>query len=74
MDWQPIESAPKDGEFFVYAPTVGGKRPYSAGNSNVAVMVRRPTLTLVDAHFQFDMEPPTHWMPLPAPPSGGNSQ
>jgi len=67
--WQPIETAPKVGEFLVFAPTVNGKRPYSAGNSNVSVMFRHPNMSLIDAHFHYDMPSPIYWQPLPAPPT-----
>ena len=63
MDWQPIETAPRNGEVvLVYAPNWRGGLIYAASEqygywtSNACV----------DDHF---WEEPTHWMPLPDPPS-----
>lgn len=61
----PIESAPKTGAFLIYAPDENGRKPYSAGNSNFSVMFRSPSMSLIDAHFHYDMPKPTHWAPLP---------
>jgi hypothetical protein len=72
MDWQPIETAPKDGRFLVF----GGKWVGEwSGDSDYATEV-----ALVDRTYNaFDVADteyygptivaPTHWMPVPAPPA-----
>lgn len=56
MDWQPIESAPKDGTtVLVWSPTHGAFVAWNKGHgwhTEPGVYVRRPT----------------HWMPIPEPP------
>lgn len=73
--WQPIETAPKDGtEIVVYHPEAGVCAAFcpSAGfswhcmdgaNTTIGAKskVSIPTMTSF-------VRPPTHWMPLPAPP------
>jgi hypothetical protein len=61
-DWQPIETAPKDGTRIIVAN-------YTVVWSDVS-WVKRPRagerwehLTLGAVHFA-----PTHWMPIPKPP------
>jgi hypothetical protein len=60
--WQPIETAPKDREILLY-----GKRRFTDGiaqgawNSGGAMHL---------PHWMGDVTQPTHWMPLPSPPSG----
>ena len=60
MDWQPIETAPRDGTVvLVYAP---GRDGLSAMQSTCAY---HP-----DAGWCIDeLRQPSHWMPLPAPPA-----
>lgn len=64
MDWQPISTAPKDTPVLVFMPTdeatplqVGVWRTIANGHS-----------WIIGNHFAFDLEPATHWMPLPEPP------
>lgn len=59
-EWQPIETAPKDGTWFL---------AYEAD------------VPMYTAHWDedgwYDLEwkcRPTHWMPLPEPPSGPSAQ
>ena len=62
-DWQPIETAPKDGTFLLLAlddgdfPIVGGFDT-EGGKFSCA--------RYGDAFYP----QPTHWMPLPSPPKG----
>ncbi len=62
LEWQPIETAPKDGTRFI------GLKP----NRNVEVVhwstKYRPSAWATDEEFYLY---PTHWMPLPAPPASG---
>ena len=60
MDWQPMETAPKEGQFLVYMPT--DKR------QSIQVAKWHPNVKVIGNVFAFDAQPPTHWMPLPAPP------
>ena len=58
--WEPIESAPKDGEFLVYMPDERTKIQAARWHPNVKT---------IGGNFHFDLTAPTHWMPLPAAPS-----
>ena len=73
MDWQPIETAPKDGTHFI---GWDGKRPFrcSAGKHYVLYPHQDGGPTYRDVwngHYYDSIMPenPTHWQPLP-PPSG----
>ena len=57
--WRPIETAPKDGFFIGFAPL-----------ENIEGIVG--PITIIDSKASFDsgvMNTPTHWMPLPKPPT-----
>lgn len=72
-EWRPIETAPKDGNPFMAWRE--GSRPFVAsavldGNDHFAAFVPvteqlRKLLTGACVYRQ-----PTHWMPLPDPPTG----
>lgn len=60
--WREIDSAPKDGSsILVWLP-----KPRFG--SNVQHM-RTGNVAIIGGGFAFDCPKPTHWMPLPAPPS-----
>lgn len=67
MEWQPIETAPRDGSGMLFFAKVngrafvftGGYDSHWSGQCWVADNRRVPS----DFH-------PTHWMPLPDPPKG----
>ena len=61
LTWQPIETAPKDGQFLVYMPT-DDRQP-------MQVAKWHPNVKVIGGVFAFDAEPPTHWMPLPSAPA-----
>ena len=72
-EWQPIETAPKDGAaVLIYQPA-------DTDNDLPAVIqVARYEATLFEPNIfrwieaegeQYETYSPTHWMPLPAPPS-----
>lgn len=73
MEWQPIETAPKDGTKVLLA--------YASGNYRVIVSEWMTLETLKNGKTQsrseywvtpwvrMDSDPqPTHWMPIPDPP------
>ncbi|MET3232203.1 UNVERIFIED_ORG: hypothetical protein ABIC54_004408 [Burkholderia sp. 1263] len=59
-EWKPIETAPAEGQFLVYMP--GEKR------QPIQVAKWHQNMKTIGNQFHFDMEQPTHWMPLPEPP------
>ena len=64
MKWQPIETAPKDGSWLLLYGD-----PYS---NDWAVFVGRFEKSGWQQPDGFDLEP-THWMPLPLPPSDAHN-
>ena len=65
MEWQPIETAPKDGTLIIV-------HTYT-GNTTIAWYYKETGLWPHDEPYSEDGEPcnvgyPTHWMPLPEPP------
>jgi hypothetical protein len=61
MEWQPIETAPKDGEFLVYSSDDGVVAVYPSRSSGMF-------LPKGGGRDSDDVSRPTHWMPLPPPP------
>ena len=74
MEWQPIETAPKDGTaILVFPPSLSGVQA-SIAKWDKDEYARRPKpyWKRLDAHgraFISREKPPTHWMPTPPPPS-----
>ena len=77
MNWQPIETAPKDGRCILvfvpgdYFPMVG-----VAGNTGDVYVMRWNShgeggWDQWDSYHDLDADAPTHWMPLPEPPGPG---
>ncbi len=69
-EWQPIETAPTDGTRVL----VFGERLYRGGGTNDAevhiVIAYRDVEEIGDEWLDGDVEVyPTHFMPLPAPPT-----
>ena len=69
MDWQPIETAPRDGRFLVWLAdeqvmTVGAYRAVDRDTPDERVVAWLPEFD-VGAFWHI----PTHWMPLPPPPT-----
>lgn len=67
MDWQPIETAPNDGTHIILLDALDGGSVYRASwvvegdiEGYWAVWCGQPVVHEPD---------PTHWMPLPTPPS-----
>jgi len=65
-NWQPIETAPRDG-----TPFLGAIRWGDHDWEILRMCWQDHTSNFVDATyapFSDDQEQPTHWMPLPEPP------
>jgi hypothetical protein len=63
MVWRSIEGAPADTEILVWCD----------GRARIALRVDSPgdgQASFFDPHSDELLKPPTHWMPLPAPPPG----
>ena len=70
MEWQSIETAPKDAEVLVHSPRFGVRR--GRWNTDEYAKKPRPYWTS-DAERIWGVrevrdDQPTHWMPLPPPP------
>ena len=60
--WNPIETAPKDGTpFLVFLES-------ELLHSRVHAATFHPNLKTIGGVFDFDAPKATHWMPLPEPP------
>jgi hypothetical protein len=60
-EWQPIETAPKDGTFLVWlSEPMCGSRVHAARY--------HPNVNTIGNGFLFDAPQPIYWMPLPKPP------
>lgn len=79
-EWQPIETAPKDGTWIMVAGTVwAGEVGGVARNANPEVSIANYTSGKSDYPGDWWNEAggdyyatwcqPTHWMPLPPPPT-----
>ena len=74
MEWQPIETAPKDGKTYFLA--TNGCGVWVAHWAPIAVSGYRfeqPWRSVMLNHWHISDEvrryqPPTHWAPLPEPP------
>ncbi len=70
-EWQPIETAPKDGKrIIVYCPKLDGPK------ENIVSYQRNGTNFpwRADEGNLLQRDQPTHWMPLPEPPAGDESE
>lgn len=64
MEWQPIETAPKDKRFVALLYCTPTYRRYGVG-------WYQPMTGWQGWYHSGWKESPTHWMPLPEPPTGG---
>lgn len=64
-EWQPIETAPKDGSKIWAFNYEQGVMEWTEGDGWALWIWSDELLRDVDP----DPEQPTHWMPLPAPPT-----
>lgn len=63
-DWQPIETAPKDGREVLIIRDFGVSTRYGAKVGSFSP----PKNAWVSTYEGQTVYEPTHWMPLPAPP------
>jgi hypothetical protein len=70
MEWQAIDTVPKDGTYIVLARFVKGCPCTRFGYAAVDKYYSFKTGGRWDGFGEFNAIywPPTHWMPLPAPP------
>lgn len=70
MEWQPIETAPKDGTYIL--AIVAGNHPSTGLPYVPDVVLFRDGFWLVSDGYQDEYDDenwkPTHWMPIPPPP------
>ena len=64
--WQPIETAPKGGTFLVWLGEIDRIQ-----ETHVGIARWHSNIKFISGRFDFDLAPPTHWMPLPEPPEFG---
>lgn len=70
-EWQPIESAPKDGTYIiVWPPTYEGVASCAKWDEQKHHKKPKPHWRRLDAThvWQSRIRTPTHWQPLPEPP------
>lgn len=61
-EWQPIETAPKDGSHILLTDGISCEVCFYCGYWQGSYY---------DGYgFEYNNDPPTHWMPLPTPPKG----
>ena len=68
MNWQPIETAPRD----IFTPFIAG---FALDEEGYSPKAREMVWSEAEQSFRLTSDPswkycpqPTHWMPLPAPP------
>lgn len=67
--WQPIETAPRDKTRVLLWCTAG--RYHNPFSVTGYFLVEQNCRSWVDTYSGEDLPPPTHWMPLPPPPTEG---
>ena len=73
VEWQPIETAPKDGSNVLLLTERGNV--FAPCVYQEAGVISEDGFWLVWRSHDFDeVANPTHWRPLPAPPTQGGSQ
>lgn len=74
MIWQPIETAPKDGTtILLYRPSAHPWGMVTPGKWDAQPHSKKPNpywemWFKIGGNYESRAWPPTHWMPLPAPP------
>lgn len=73
MNWQPIETAPKDKRILLFRPTANGWWRIMGGKYDSNEYARNPKPYWSADNWSIGMRDqcqntPTHWMPLPEEP------
>ena len=73
MEWQPIETAPKDEVILLYRPDAIKWAKVAPGKWEPQEHYTRPSpyweiCLHIGGAYESRKWPPTHWMPLPEPP------
>ena len=74
-EWQPMETAPKDGTAILAWPICGGGFYSPEGEAQIAYVMRweeRKSIWVEASGEEYMQCSPTHWMPLPPPPKKGD--
>ena len=75
MEWQPIETAPKDGTKIILGRFVKNCQEGRSPHVEIDFWHRLPVVGYEGfGKFNDKYWPPTHWMPLPAPPSNAGNE
>jgi len=72
MNWQPIETAPRDGSWFMVCICHADEESRYVGGKPLIVFFDGVNfITHSGMHLNSEgYYSPTHWMPLPEPPTG----
>ena len=73
MEWQPIETAPKDRIVLLYRPTAHDWGKVTPGKWDAQPHHKKPApywdmWIKIGGKYESRLWEPTHWMPLPEPP------
>lgn len=74
MDWQPIETAPINGEFLVFGGVIKNAKGREVSANVVALVSNVAPGFLISSRCFCDtlwVEGPTHWLPINPPVEGG---
>lgn len=73
MEWQPIETAPKDGKRVLISDGRYVMDAYWSEEASLGQCSRGPAWQVFncdeDCWYSIAVTDPTHWMPLPEPPN-----
>jgi hypothetical protein len=68
--WQPIETAPRDGSLVLLQPCDHRELPFIGSWDHVGRFTTSPKMWLGYTYGAMSEGDVTHWMPLPEPPEG----
>ena len=74
MSWQPIETAPKDGDALFWVVPKTADETYLDSNNKPIVTNHEPYLHMGRRGSWSSLSKATHWRPLPAPPVGADNE
>lgn len=74
FQWRPIKTAPKDGTYILlYRPAEDGRQKDAVREGKYHRYGMNDTWR-VRSGGVWDIDAPTHWMPMPNPPEGGSDE